>query len=1012
MNTFQIIAAKTILDTYDNVDISLNFQIEDILDITKRNSSYSKTIKIPGTPINNTFFKRIFDVNIDAAFFNPVKKIYCELRIGDNQIITGDLQLIDILIDNKLVEYEVVITGQLKTILTDFGDLTLRNLDLSEYNHTRSQQNIQNSWTYNIKNQGVDTQYVEPGTGYVYPYIINGNSTDVYDRLYTYDLFPSVYVKTVIDKIFDSAGYTYTSNFFNSDYFKKLILPYVNDKIEKDEETINNQTTIVGVNGSNDESTPALSNEWSYFPLVADYPTGYRNISPIMKHGYGWYKNSNFTYFIGLDRESGTVGDDDFQDPLGSWDNNTSQSTPYSVYTCQASGYYDINFNSQIIIKYQNIASPFSIEFQSGQFKYYYRLLRVNTNGSSSFISQSQVETFQPSFTPPAISPVYDLDNPLPFILTASNVFLEEGDRLFIEFGIEYPESVNWVGDDDDILVQALIKESLDGIPTTFKVVPSSNNDNSVNTPINMNQILSSQVKIKDFFLDIVKMFNLVVADNAVKPNDFIIEPREDYYNSRPKVNDWTYILDNDSEIKIVPMSELDAKIYSYTYTQDDDYYNNQYYSDIKRIYGDSFFEVENDFSNETTELKLGFSPTPNAQLYIGDRVAPFFIDLNDNQMTPRKVNTRILFYGGLQSTNNTYILKDFPNQSNTLGTNLNVYPYCGMWDDPFNPQYDLSFDNPYKTYYQTDQFPVHTLIDKFHNSTFRQITNINSRLMEAFFYLTPKDISQFDFRDIILINNAYWRVNKIVDYNPVAQDRVTKVVLFKITDLKIFSPDRIEIPKSNSSCPTDIVGKKSKTGRPYYVSASGQVVSPECCSSLAGTYKNGVCWANKILPRPPYDPISSEGVVDKIRISYNGTPISEVLTTNNMKNNNSPNSPDVIIKGRGNFIGNNVKSGVLIGNNSSMPSGNNIISIGDGLTATEDNTIYLDRIKINNNGIVENYVYIIDAGSNEVMNVGKTNLIDKLDGGENSVRNFGGDSKLRPIIDGSISPFGSVTRP
>jgi hypothetical protein len=162
-----------------------------------------------------------------------------------------------------------------------------------------------------LRNVRVDTQYVEPGTGYVYPYIINGNSTDLYDRLYTYDLFPSVYVKTVIDKIFDSAGYTYTSNFFNSDYFKKLILPYVNDKIEKDEETINNQTTIVGVNGSNDESTPALSNEWSYFPLVADYPTGYRNISPIMKHGYGWYKNSNFTYFIGLDRESGTVGDDD-----------------------------------------------------------------------------------------------------------------------------------------------------------------------------------------------------------------------------------------------------------------------------------------------------------------------------------------------------------------------------------------------------------------------------------------------------------------------------------------------------------------------------------------------------------------------------------------------------------------------------------------------------------------------------------------------------------------------------
>ena len=35
-------------------------------------------------------------------------------------------------------------------------------------------------------------------------------------------------------------------------------------------------------------------------------------------------------------------------------------------------------------------------------------------------------------------------------------------------------------------------------------------------------------------------------------------------------------------------------------------------------------------------------------------------------------------------------------------------------------------------------------------------------------------------------------------------------------------------------------------------------------------------------------------------------------------------------------------------------------------------------------------------------MNDSKTNLIDILDGGFNSVRNQGGDSKLRPIIDGT----------
>ena len=35
-----------------------------------------------------------------------------------------------------------------------------------------------------------------------------------------------------------------------------------------------------------------------------------------------------------------------------------------------------------------------------------------------------------------------------------------------------------------------------------------------------------------------------------------------------------------------------------------------------------------------------------------------------------------------------------------------------------------------------------------------------------------------------------------------------------------------------------------------------------------------------------------------------------------------------------------------------------------------------------------------------------KTNLIDVVDAGNESVRPFGGDSKLRPIIDGSEPPI------
>lgn len=1009
MNQFIINAGGKTLDTYDDINISFNYQIEDILDITKRNSSYSKTIKLPGTPTNNQFFKQIFQVDIDAAFFNPNKKIYCEIKISDNQILTGDLQLLDILINNKKVEYEIVVTGQLKSILFDLGELTLRNLNLSEFNHVRSKANIQNSWIYKIKVNNNDVQYGQGGTGYVYPYIINGNSSDVFNRLYCYDQYPAVYVKTIVDKIFELAGYTYTSNFFNSDYFKKLILPYVNDKIEKTAEIMSAQTTVVGVNGSNPESSPGLNN--GYSPTFNEpSPTGYRAITPLLNHGYGWYKNYNFTYYIGLDRESGEVGDKDYQDPLNSWTNYGGQPDPFSNYVCQASGYYDISFTGQLIIKYMNLSFG-TITFQDGKFAYYYRLWKIKATGGSVILDQSTSIPleFQPGFANNSPFITYDLTTPLTFGLSASNHYLEVGDKLLIEFAFRYNESPDFAGDDNNILVQALLKESLGGNPTYFSVTPSSNSDSGTDTQIDMNQILPSTVKIKDFLLDIIKMFNLVVADDKYVPNNFIIEPREDYYRSKPKVKDWTYIKDNDSEIKIIPLSELDAKVYRYTYREDDDYYNEQYKKDVNRIYGDAEFEVDNDFSNTTNELMLGFSPTPNAQLYIYDRSAPFFIDLEDNTMSPRKVNTRILFYGGLKDTGQSYILKDFPSQPDSQGVTLTKYAYCGMWDDPISPEYDLSFNNPLKVYYEIDQYPVKTLIEQFHKSTFQQITDINSRLMEAFFYLTPSDIADFDFRDIIFIDNTYWRVIKINDYDPIGSDKVTKVTLFKITDLKIYSPNRVEIPASNSACPVDIVGKFDKKKRPYYVSLSNQPISEECCKSLKGKYKNGVCWGFREWVKP--NPISS-GTLTGI-LPYDGSPITDKLTTNLMADNKSPNSPDIILRGKGAFVGDNVKNGIVLGDGSTITSNvKNTIIVGDNLNATENDTIYLDRIKINNDGIVSNYVYIIDAGQDEVMKVNKTNLIDKLDGGIDSVRNYGGDSKLRPIIDGSISPFGSVQRP
>ena len=51
---------------------------------------------------------------------------------------------------------------------------------------------------------------------------------------------------------------------------------------------------------------------------------------------------------------------------------------------------------------------------------------------------------------------------------------------------------------------------------------------------------------------------------------------------------------------------------------------------------------------------------------------------------------------------------------------------------------------------------------------------------MEGYFYLTPTDISNLDFRTIIKVGNHFFQLQKVDKYNPIANG-LSYVSLFKI---------------------------------------------------------------------------------------------------------------------------------------------------------------------------------------------------------------------------------------
>lgn len=77
----------------------------------------------------------------------------------------------------------------------------------------------------NGTNVNISISTIQTGRGYVYPLIDYGGAS--IDKInFDYRTFrPALYVREYIDKIINKAGYTWESNFLNSNFFKRLIVP-------------------------------------------------------------------------------------------------------------------------------------------------------------------------------------------------------------------------------------------------------------------------------------------------------------------------------------------------------------------------------------------------------------------------------------------------------------------------------------------------------------------------------------------------------------------------------------------------------------------------------------------------------------------------------------------------------------------------------------------------------------------------------------------------------------------
>jgi hypothetical protein len=362
--------------------------------------------------------------------------------------------------------------------------------------------------------------------------------------------------------------------------------------------------------------------------------------------------------------------------------------------------------------------------------------------------------------------------------------------------------------------VFAQIGLEIDFTSLQVRVLPSSN-ILGYGAQIDMNNAVPNKVKQADFIKSIFTMYNLYTEQDNEVPNNLVLMHRDDYYDAGAEI-DWTYKLAKDKDQALQFLPELSAKKLILTYKNDSDDPNKIYFEATKEIYGQLEFIFDNEYVKGIDTKEITFSPTPIDKTTFNAYVPTL--------SGAPKVNIRILQDGG-EGVCDAYNLYNY---GTTGETNVTTYPIFHHWDNPTNPTFDILFAQPDYMFYEGYSITNNNLYNLYWRRTVNQI-NVG-KMLTAYFNLREDDIQSLKLNSKIRIDNSWWTINKVIDYDCNAQN-LTKVELMS-ADTEI---DLAPFKKGNVT-PTTVGDLSSHTGSIHWDNSFvGNVVPGTSTSAIYG---------------------------------------------------------------------------------------------------------------------------------------------------------------------------------
>ena len=559
-----------------------------------------------------------------------------------------------------------------------------------------------------------------------YKYVLPYDTDNLYN---VRQLKPAIYAKTYFDRIFANAGFTYTWAAQAAANFDKLLIPYNGDENQIDWSDFKVKATNTWATSQ----TPSIGNFFTFQETLT-----------------GWTET--------LDTQS-------IFNPV------TGQYTAPTNTDPAASQGYEFNITITYEVTFENTSALPVRAYLSGApqnvtFFPFVKALNPSQQGTIGSLTPITIAT-------PLASGTTIFGTYANLVITSPTGYINTGDILTMAAGIL---STNWQNGGTKWRTTttntlASVNVNLDIIDLQVQIMPNSNTQ-PIGGFVTMNEYVPQKIKQSDFVKSIFTMYNLFADVDPEQPNNIILTHRDEYYDNGDE-KDWTNKLAKDREQNLEFLPDVTNKRLILTYKQDTDSANQLYFDTTREVYGQLEYIFNSEYVKDIDTKELIFSPTPITSTTFGA-----IVPMIDGQ-TP-KTGLRILYDGGVQPCG-SYDLID-GGLTGTYG--VTTYPAITHFDNANTPSFDLNFGTCDFYYYQPQTLTNNNLYNLYWRRTINQINE--GKMLTAFFRLTEADIHGLKLNDKIRIDNSWWNINKVMDYNANA-DTLTKVELISVdTELEL----------------------------------------------------------------------------------------------------------------------------------------------------------------------------------------------------------------------------------